>query len=136
MGVNDCYIYLDNLIATQDFSGIGKNFTAMLYLTGEESGYVYLSYTDGKKCLEAKKHDSANIFLSMSTDVFEQIVLGQTDVLRAFTTGKILAKGNVILALQIYNSFKQALVKLVVFPFWHNYDKDIYMSNDNKIQVF
>ena len=105
MNFNESYYYMENLIMSQDFSGISKDFTAMLYLTGKESGYIYISYINGIKKIEPIKHDSANIYLTMTLDVFEQLINGQLDVLRAFTTGKIQAKGNVILALAIYNSF-------------------------------
>ena len=105
MNFNESYYYMENLIMSQDFSGISKDFTAMLYLTGKESGYIYISYINGIKKIEPVKHDSANIYLTMTLDVFEQLINGQLDVLRAFTTGKIQAKGNVILALAIYNSF-------------------------------
>ena len=106
MNFNESYKYMENLIMSQDFSNISKDFTAMLYLTGEESGYIYMSYINGVKKIEPVKHDSANIYITMSLEVFEKLVNGQSDVLRAFTTGKIQAKGNVILALAIYNSFK------------------------------
>ena len=61
MNFNESYYYMENLIMSQDFSGISKDFTAMLYLTGKESGYIYISYINGIKKIEPVKHDSANI---------------------------------------------------------------------------
>lgn len=106
MNFNDCYKYMERLVSTQDFSSIDKDFTAMLYLTGKDSGYIYLSYICGVKSIEPVKHNNANIYLTMSTDTFEKIATGQIDVLRAFTTKQIQAKGNAVLAMALFNSFK------------------------------
>ncbi len=106
MKFGDCYKYMEKLISSQDFSDIDKDFTAMLYLTGEDKGYIYMSYINGVKTIEPIRHNSANIYLTMTINTFEKIINGQMDILRAFTTGQIQAKGNVVLALAIYNSFK------------------------------
>ena len=49
MNFNESYYYMENLIMSQDFSGISKDFTAMLYLTGKESGYIYIIHQRYKK---------------------------------------------------------------------------------------
>ncbi len=94
------------LVEAKDFTTVGKDFSCLLYLTGEESGYIYISYINGVKLVEPVKHESANIFLTMSTELFGQMVSGNIDVFRAFTSGKIQAKGNVFLALAVLNALK------------------------------
>ncbi len=106
MNFKDCYNYMESFLYSQDFSSIGKDFSSQLYLTGEDSGYIYFSYKDGVKKVEPVKHDLVNIYIAMSVGNFEKMINGELDVLRAFTTKQIQAKGNVVLALAIYNLLK------------------------------
>lgn len=107
MNFEQCYIYIRDMYMKHDVSNIGRDYSALLYLSGNESGYIYASYINGQKFIEPVRHKSANIFLSMSIATFEQLINGHLDLIRAFTTGQIQAKGNVMLALSIYNSFKK-----------------------------
>ncbi len=106
MKFEECYRYMENLLKSKDFSSVAKEFSAILYLTGEENGYMYFSYVNGKKIIEPIRHNSANLYITMSTVTFEKLITGQADVLRSFTTGQIQAKGNVVLGLALYNALK------------------------------
>lgn len=106
MDFQQCYQYIGTVFYEHDFSDIGKNFSALITIKSKESNYIFLSYIDGQKYMTPKCHKSANIFLTMSIETFEEIVNGSLDSFKAFTTGKIQAKGNVVLAMSIYNSFK------------------------------
>lgn len=59
-----------------------------------------------KKIIEPVKHDKANLFVTLSDETFEQLVQKKTDPFRAFTTGKIKAKGNIFLAMSIYKKLR------------------------------
>ncbi len=106
MNFNDCYRYMENFIHSKDLSSVGKDFKALLFLTGRESGYIYVSYKSGVKFIEPARHNSVNIYITMSIANFEKMIKGELDVIRAFTTKQIQAKGNVVLALSIYNLFR------------------------------
>lgn len=106
MTYNECYLYLEKMFISTDFSSIGKDFTSLIYITDPGGGYINMSYIGGQKSISPVKTDSCNIFMKMSADVFSQMVSGNLDPLKAFTTGKIQAKGNILLAMAIYNSFK------------------------------
>lgn len=99
-----------NLIKTKfdqmDCTKLDSDFSAILCLTGVNAGYVYLAYIGGKKFIEPIKHDSANIFVTMSDETFEAIMAKRLDPFKAFTSGKVKAKGNVFLALSIYRKLK------------------------------
>ena len=106
MTYNECYSYLENMFLSADFSSIGKDFTSLIYITDPDGGYINMSYIRGIKTISPVKTDSYNIFMKMTSDVFSQMVSGNLDPLKAFTTGKLQAKGNILLAMGIYNSLK------------------------------
>lgn len=109
MDYKDCYELIKNKFMEQDMSAVGGNFSALLYLTGQqESGYIYAAYIDGCKIIEPVRHPNVNIFASMTISIFEKIITQQLDPFRAFTTGQIKTKGNVMLALSLYNTLKQS----------------------------
>lgn len=106
MTFNECYTYIERLFYSHDFSDIGKDFTMLVHLQGEDGGYAYLTWKDGMRSAEPVKHKSASIYLKLTMEVFEKLRTGQLEVFKAFTTGQLQAKGNVVLAMAIYNSFK------------------------------
>ena len=59
-----------------------------------------------KKILEKRKPEKADISVRMSLDTVEQLLNKQIDPFKAFTTGKVKAKGNIFLALNLYKKFK------------------------------
>ena len=89
-----------------DMSKLDKDFSAIICITGKDSGYVYAAYIGGKKIIEPIKHDSANIFVTMSDQTFEDLMYKRIEPFKAFTTGKVKAKGNVFLALSLYKKLK------------------------------
>lgn len=109
MDFNDCYEYMADFLYSQDFSSVGNDFTALMYLTGKEDGYIYFSYKNGEKKVEPVKHELVNIYVAMSIENFEKMIYGELDILRAFTTKQIQAKGNVVLAMSVYNLFSEKI---------------------------
>lgn len=110
MTFKECYKIIKERFDTTDLSKVDNDFSGMICIENKkntsDSGYVYLSYINGEKHIEPVKHNKANIVVSMSSEMFESVYKGQTDVFRAFTTGQIKAKGNIFLALSIYKKLK------------------------------
>ena len=67
---------------------------------------MFIAYINKQKILEPVKHDHTDIAVKVSLDTVEQLLNKQTDPFKAFTTGKIKAKGNIFLALSLYKKFK------------------------------
>lgn len=107
MNFNECYQTAEKYFLAQDMSSVGRNFSALVSLTGEDSGYIYMLCMNGRKLIEPIRHPYADIRLTLSTKTFEDLLTGKLDPIRAFTTGQVQAHGNVMLALAIYHSLKQ-----------------------------
>ena len=103
MDFDQCCDILKNTFCTLDFSDIGTDFSVIIYITGNDGGYIYIASVDGEMIVEPVKHDSANLFISVSKETFEEIYRQQLDPFKAFTTGQIKAKGNVALAFSLFN---------------------------------
>ena len=91
---------------TKHIVWLKENLTAEFCLTDEQEHYVYAAYIKGKKILEKRKLEKADISVRMSLDTVEQLLNKQIDPFKAFTTGKVKAKGNIFLALNLYKKFK------------------------------
>lgn len=107
MEFKESYALIKRKFLGMDFTKVNSDFSAIFCITGKNAGYVYGAYIGGKKIIEPVKHDSANIFVTMSDVTFEDIVNKRLEPFKAFTTGKIKAKGNVFLALSIYKKLKK-----------------------------
>lgn len=108
MTFKESYEIVKAKFEAMDCSQIDNDFSAILCLTGENAGYVYGAYIGGKKIIEPIKHDSANIFVTMSDETFEAILNKKLDPFMAFASRKVKAKGNVALALSLYKKIKKA----------------------------
>ncbi len=106
MNFNQCYDVIRNKFNEIDLQKIDSDFSAVICFNGNDNQYVYIAYTKGEKIIEPIKHNSANIFVSLSTETFEKIFNKELDPFKAFTTGKIKAKGNVFLALSLFKKLK------------------------------
>ena len=106
MDLNQCCDILKNTFCSIDFSDIGTDFSVILYITGDDGGYIYIAFVDGEIIIEPIKHDSANLFISLSKETFEEMFQQQLDPFKAFTTGQIKAKGNVALAFSLFTKLK------------------------------
>ena len=104
MDFNQCYEIIKDKYMRMDMSRIGKDFRGSVHLTGDDSGYVYIAYIDGCKLIEPLNTEKADIFVTMTVSCFEDILSGRLDPVLAFTTGQIQTKGNVMLALSLYNT--------------------------------
>lgn len=108
MTFKEIYENVKSTFLAQNVSNIDTNFSAVVHITGKDEGYIYIAFVDGQKIIEPVKHNSANIVVSLSSETFEQLVKKQIDPFKAFTTGKIKAKGNVFLALSLYKKYKNS----------------------------
>ncbi len=106
MNFSEQYKVIENRFMENDTAAISKNYTAQFHITGKDGGDIFFSYMNGKKFIEPVKHNRADIDITMSCDTFDEFMSGRLDGFRAFTTGKIKASGNVMLALALYNSFR------------------------------
>lgn len=106
MTFKEIYQTVKTIFLQKDISKIDSDFSAIVHITGKEDGYIYIAYIGGEKIIEPVKHDSANIFVIMSDDTFEKVYKRQLDPFKAFTTGKIKAKGNVFLAMSLFKKLK------------------------------
>ena len=106
MKFEESYAIIKNKFEYKDLSKVDKDFSAVVNITGKNAGYVYVAYIKGKKIIEPVKHDKANLFVTQSDETFEQLVQKKTDPFKAFTTGKIKAKGNIFLAMSIYKKLR------------------------------
>ncbi len=87
-------------------TAVSRNYTAQFHITGKDGGDIFFSYMNGHKFIEPVRHNGADINITMTSDTFEEFMSGRLDGFKAFTTGKIKATGNVMLALSIYNSLR------------------------------
>ena len=107
MKFEECYAIIKEKFENKDLSKVDKDFSAVLNITGEDAGYVFVSYVGGKKAIEPVKHDKASVFVTMSTQTFEDLYAKRIEPFKAFSSGKVKAKGNIFLAMSIYKKLKQ-----------------------------
>lgn len=108
MKFEECYNMIKDVFESKDISAIDTDFTGLIHFPGDDGGYIFGSYINGKKFIEPVKHDKANILVTLSVDTFEKIIKRELDPFKAFTSGKIKASGNVFLALSLYKKIKAA----------------------------
>ncbi len=108
MTFKEIYQIVKTKFLEKDISKIDSDFSAIVHITGSDEGYIYIAYVEGQKTVEPIKRNSANILATLSNETFEQLYTGNLDPFKAFTTGKIKAKGNVFLALSLYKKYKNA----------------------------
>lgn len=104
MDFDQSYSIIKDKFMSMDLSRIGKDFSAVIDFTDSPEGFIYLAYIDGCKIIEPVKTEKADIFVSITNSLFEDILRGNVDPVQAFTTGQVHAKGNVMLAMSLYNS--------------------------------
>ncbi len=106
MTFDEAYSMVEAKFYEADLSRIDRDFAAEFCLTDKQEHYVYAAYIKGKKILEKRKPEKADISVRMSLETVEQLLNKQIDPFKAFTTGKVKAKGNIFLALNLYKKFK------------------------------
>ena len=107
MKFEECYAIIKEKFEKKDMSKVDKDFSGVLTITGDDPGCVYLAYVGGQKIIEPVKHDKASVFVSMSGQTFEDLLQKRIEPFKAFSTGKVKAKGNIFLAMSIYKKLKQ-----------------------------
>ena len=113
MKFEDGYELVKNKFMEADLSQIDTDFSGIACISGDVDHYIYAAYIGGQKFIEPVKHDSANIVVSLSEDTFTKIMTKELEAFKAFTTGKIKAKGNVFLAISLYKKFKAAKLRYI-----------------------
>ena len=106
MKFEESYKLIKSKYMEKDFSNVNTDFTGSVTITGKDGGDIFLAYIKGKKILEKRKPEKADISVRMSLETVEQLLNKQIDPFKAFTTGKVKAKGNIFLALNLYKKFK------------------------------
>ncbi len=106
MDFNESYELIKNKFLEADLSMIDRDFSAEFCFRDEVEHYVYAAYIGGQKIIEPVQHKGTDIAVILSTEVLEQLLNKQIDPFKAFTTGKVKAKGNIFLALSLYKKFK------------------------------
>ena len=106
MTFDEAYSMVEKKFNEADLSRIDRDFAAEFCLTDEKENYVYAAYIKGTKILEKRKADKADISVKISLETVEQLLNKQIEPFKAFTTGKVKAKGNIFLALNLYKKFK------------------------------
>ena len=107
MKFEECYKLIKSKYMEKDFSNVNTDFTGSLTITGKDGGNIFLAYIKGKKIIEPVKHDKANIHVTLSDETFDAVVKKEIDPFKAFTSGKIKARGNIFLAMSIYKKLKK-----------------------------
>ncbi len=105
-----CYELVKAKFMEVDLSAIDSDFSGMAQIKDEEDQlhYIYASYVGGQKFIEPVQHDSATLSLTLTQDTLEKILTKEIDAFKAFSTGKVKAKGNIFLAISLYKKYKSA----------------------------
>lgn len=104
MTFDQSYSVIKDKFMSMDLSRVGKDFSALIDFTDCPHCFIYLAYIDGCKIIEPVKTHKADITVSITNALFEDILKGRVDPVQAFTTGQVQARGNVMLAMSLYNS--------------------------------
>ena len=107
MKFEESYAIIKEKFDKQDMSKVDKDFSVILSITGKNAGFVYIAYIGGKKIIEPIKHDKASVVVTMTDETFDDLVHKKIEPFKAFTSGKVKAKGNVFLAISIYKKIKK-----------------------------
>lgn len=107
MKFEECYAIIKEKYEKADLSKVDKDFSAVLSITGANAGHVFVSYIGKKKIIEPIKHDNASFFVTMSDETFEELMQKRIEPFKAYTSGKVKAKGNIFLAMSIYKKMKK-----------------------------
>ena len=107
MKFQECYDIIKAKFEGMDMSKVDKDFSAVVNITGKDPGTVYAAWIGRKKIIEPTKHDKATVFVTLSDTTFEELLQKKTDPFKAFTAGKVKAKGNIFVALSVYKKIKK-----------------------------
>ena len=90
----------------KDLSSLNRDVSAVIHLTGNGGGNIFLAYVDGCKLIEPVDHRNADISVSSSLEAFERLITHQLDPLIGLSTGQFKVTGNVMLALSLFRSLR------------------------------
>lgn len=77
-------------------------------LTGAEAGDWIIKIQNGACSVEQGIHESPKMTLSADSEDYKNIIIGKTNAMQAFMTGKVKLAGDLNLAMKLPNWFKLA----------------------------
>jgi putative sterol carrier protein len=84
----------------------GLDATIQFKFTGAEPGEWYATIKDGKVIIEKGSHSSPRVTLVADSDDYIKIFTGELDPMKAFSEGKVTAKGDLLLLMKMQQLFK------------------------------
>ena len=75
-------------------------------INGADAGVYSVAIAEGKGVVTEGPHDSPDITIAMASSDFADMVEGKLDGIKAFMTGKLKVKGNMMLAMQLQTLLK------------------------------
>ena len=79
----------------------GVDVTVQVNLTGSDGGNWVATVKDQKIAVKEGTHPSPSLFLEMADKDFVDLINGKLSAEKAFFTGKVHFKGNIMLALKL-----------------------------------
>ena len=84
----------------------GVNTILQYNLTGEEGGNWYVIINDGQCTVHEGVHDSPKMTLTADAQDYKDVILGKTNAMQAFMTGKFKLAGDMAQAMKLPTYFK------------------------------
>ena len=83
-----------------DVSDIQEHLKFQLNVLGEESGIFYVEIKDGNLFIEPYEYYDRDVMLTATAEVFDDIIDGKLDSVKAFTKHKLKVEGDFDIALK------------------------------------
>jgi putative sterol carrier protein len=87
-------------------SAEGVDTVLQYHLTGEEGGDWYAIIKDGQCEVNEGTHDAPKMTLTADALDYKGVILGKTNAMQAFMTGKIKLAGDLTMAMKLPTFFK------------------------------
>lgn len=84
----------------------GVNTILQYNLTGEEGGEWYVIINDGKCEVHEGIHSAPKMTLMANAQDYKDVILGKTNAMQAFMTGKLKLSGDMAQAMKLPTYFK------------------------------
>lgn len=87
-------------------SAEGVDTVLQYHLTGDEGGDWYVTIKDGQCVVNEGVTENPNVTLTADAQDYKSVILGHTNAMQAFMTGKLRLAGDLNLAMKLPNFFK------------------------------